>query len=84
MTITVIVNSIPRPDKRAAIEAAVRAGIGNRLGDWQVEILTRIPERAGFDINVLGPELKKWSRGFETPDEEHPEFVQKAIQAGTI
>jgi hypothetical protein len=79
MAVTVFANTIPQPDKRADIEAAVRAAIGSRPGNRRVEILTRMPERAGFQINILGPELKEWSRNFETSNEEQPEYVQKII-----
>lgn len=83
MAITVIANSLALPFKRSAVEAAVRAGIGNRPGDWQVEILTN-QERAGFQINILGSASEKWSRTFETIEETQPGHVQKIIETEYI
>ncbi len=80
---TIFANTIVLPDKRGAIEAAVRAGMDKLPGDWQAEILID-QKRAGLQIRLSGPEGKNWSKIFEGPRESDPEYIRQIIERASF
>jgi hypothetical protein len=78
MSCTIVSNNIPFPDLRNAANEAVRAGIGERLGEWNVAVYQALdcPELA---IRIEGPKGLRWNWTFRE-EEQAPEFMQQRIR----
>jgi hypothetical protein len=77
MSCTIVSNNIPSPDLRESVSEAVRAGIGERSGKWQV-VVYQAPDYAGFAVSIDGPEGLRWSWTFRE-QEQAPEFIQQRV-----
>jgi hypothetical protein len=74
-------NTIPDPNRRAMTEQAIKRGIGNRDGDYQVWI-TAPADSSGFHITIEGPEGCWVDRLFDHNDRDIgyvKNFVGRAI-----
>jgi hypothetical protein len=80
MAVTIIANTLSRPDRRAALQNAVISGIGVQEGVWYAEILAD-QRNAGLRINITAPDQKRWQLAFEGPEETAPDFVRRMIEA---
>jgi hypothetical protein len=77
MSCTIVSNNIPCSDLRDAANEAVRAGIGERVGEWNV-VVYQSPNYPAFAVRIDGPKGLRWSWTFRE-DEQAPEFIQQRI-----
>lgn len=81
MNAVVLTNTIPLPEIRQQVQAAVLRGIGKRIDDerWTVKIFAPI-DRAGYFIQINGPGNFTWKHDFEGPKEETAAFIERAVR----
>ena len=73
-----VANDIPVPYGRQA-EAAVRKALADRRGDWRITL--HEPQNASYwSVAVQGPGAFTWSRNFDGPDEQRPEYLEKVVR----
>jgi len=77
MSCTIVRNNISAPQLRASTSDAVREGIGERSGDWKVDIYQAqdYPELA---IKVEGPQGLSWEWTFYE-QEQSLEFIRERV-----
>ena len=63
MACNIVFNNIPPPELQKAICKAIRDGIGERQGDWNV-VVYQAPNYPAFAIRIEGPEGLRWSWTF--------------------
>jgi hypothetical protein len=69
-------NDIPILEVRDKVSEAVKDAIGNRSGDWEVEI-----HSSSWIITITGPNAFEWRQEFFGPDEHDPDFIKQAIDS---
>jgi len=74
--IEIFSNDIPVADVRDKVSAAVKQAIGDRPGDWEVEI-----HSSSWIITVTGPNDFQWEREFFGPDEHDPDFIRQQVDS---
>ena len=74
--IEIFSNDIPVADIRDQVSQAVRGAIGNREGDWEVEI-----HSSSWIITITGPDDFHWEHEFFGPDEHEPDVIKEEIEA---
>ncbi len=74
--VEVFSNDIPIPELRDKVSEAVKEAIGDRPGDWEVEI-----HSSTWSISVTGPNDFEWRDEFFGPDEHGPEFIKKTVES---
>ena len=74
---TIISNNIESPDQRDAVSAAIRDGIGEKPGNWEV-IVYQALDYAGFAIRISGPENLRWNWTF-FGKEQAPDFIRERV-----
>jgi hypothetical protein len=80
MSCTIVSNNISSPEVRKAVSEAVRDGIGERAGEWNV-VVYQAPDCPELAVRIEGPNGLRWSWTFRG-QEQTPEFMeQKVAQA---
>jgi hypothetical protein len=74
--IEIFSNDIPVATVRDQVSKAVREAIGDRPGDWEVEI-----HSSSWIITVTGPNAFEWRQEFFGPDEHDPEFIKRQVDS---
>jgi len=82
MPCTIASNNIPSPELREAVSEAVRAGIGERPGEWRV-VIYQAPDYAGFAVTFDGPDSLRWSWTFRE-QEQAPAFIQERVAQAVV
>jgi hypothetical protein len=82
MSCTIASNNIPFADLRETVNNAVRDGIGERLGAWNV-VVYQAPDYPAFAISIEGPRGLRWSWTF-FEREQTREFIQQKVAEGII
>jgi hypothetical protein len=82
MSCTIASNNIPAPQLRESVNKAVREGIGERSGDWKVDIY-QAPDYPAFAIRIEGPKGLRWSWTLHE-HEQTPEFIRERVAQGII
>ncbi len=77
MACTIISNNIESPDQRDAVSEAIRDGIGEKAGDWEV-VVYQAADYAGFAIRISGPENLRWNWTF-FGKEQAPDFIRERV-----
>jgi hypothetical protein len=80
MSCTIASNNIRSPELREAVSKAVRDGIGERLGEWNV-VVYQAPDYPAFAVSIEGPKGLHWSWTF-FEREQAPEFIQQRVAEG--
>jgi hypothetical protein len=77
MSCTIASNNISSPELRTAVSEAIRDGIGERPGDWNVVVYqaSDCPELA---VRIEGPKSLRWSWTFRE-QEQAPAFMQQKV-----
>lgn len=76
-TVQTLENTIPVPH-RGLIETAVREGIGDLPGVWQITLLA---DRRNdiYQVKIRQGDGPEWKREFSGPWEHEPEVIRKRI-----
>jgi hypothetical protein len=74
---TIISNNIESPDQRDAVSGAIREGIGEKPGEWEV-IVYQAQDYAGFAIRISGPGNLRWNWTF-FGKEQAPDFIRERV-----
>jgi hypothetical protein len=74
---TIISNNIESPDQRNAVSEAIRDGIGEKPGEWEV-IVYQALDYAGVAIRISGPENLRWNWTF-FGKEQAPDFIRDRV-----
>jgi hypothetical protein len=82
MSCTIVRNNISAPQLRASTSGAVREGIGERSGDWQVDIY-QAPDYPEIAITIAGPQGLSWDWTFYE-QEQSPEFIRERVAQAII
>jgi hypothetical protein len=77
MSCTIASNNISCPELRKSVSEAVRDGIGERSGEWNV-VIYQAPDYLGFAVRIEGPKGLRWSWTFGE-QEQAPEFIQQKV-----
>jgi hypothetical protein len=80
MSCTIVSNNIPPLEIRKAVNKAVRDGIGDRLGEWNV-VVYQAPDYPAFAVRIEGPDGLRWSWTF-FEHEQAPEFIEQSVVNG--
>ena len=80
MPCTIISNNIYLPEKREAVNAAIRAGIGERTGDWRV-VVYEPPDFPAVAARIEGPKQLRFSWTF-LEGEQTPQFIEDRVAKG--
>jgi len=75
MACTIVSNNIPVPETREAVSAAIRAGIGEREGDWTV-VVYQAEDYPGLAVRIAGPREMRFGWTF-FGKEQMPEFIRE-------
>ena len=80
MNAVVLTNTIPLPDERQQVQAAVLSGIEKypTREPWRVKIFAPA-DRAGYFIRIQAPNGFTWEKDFEGPVEQTPAFIERAV-----
>lgn len=82
MSCTIVTNNISTPQLRASASKAVCEGIGERSGDWRVDIY-QAPDYPAFAIRIVGPRGLRWDWTFYE-QEQSSEFIRQRVAQGII
>jgi hypothetical protein len=82
MSCTIVSNNILSPEVRESVNTAIRNGIGERVGEWNVVVYQALDFPA-LAIRIEGPKGLRWSWTF-FEQEQAPETIQQKINAGII
>ena len=82
MPCTIISNNIPSAELREAVSEAVRDGIGERPGEWNI-VVYQAPDYLGFAVRIEGPKSLRWSWTFRE-DEQSPKFIQEKVNQAIV
>ena len=74
---TIVSNNVPFPELRDAVSEAIRAGIGERLGKWNV-VVYQAPDFPELAVRIEGPQGLRWSWTFRE-QEQAPEFIREKV-----
>ena len=77
MSCTVVSNNIPSAELREAVSRAVRDGIGERAGEWNV-VVYQAPDCPELAVRIDGPNGLRWSWTYRE-QEQAPEFIKQRI-----
>jgi hypothetical protein len=75
-------NNILSPEIQKAVSKAVRNGISERLGGWNVAIY-QAPDYPAFAIKIEGPKGLRWSWTF-FEQEQTSEFIEERVAKGIM
>lgn len=80
MNAVVLTNTIPLPDVRQQVQAAVLNGIEKypTREPWRVKIFAPA-DKAGYFIRIQAPNGFTWEKDFEGPVEEAPNFIERTV-----
>jgi hypothetical protein len=76
----IVSNNISDSELRDALNNAVRNGIGERLGNWNV-VIYQAPDFPELAVRIEGPKGLRWSWTFRK-NEQAPDFIQSRIAMG--
>jgi hypothetical protein len=79
MAVRVSNNNLPNRATGAAVQQAVLAAIGDRDGDWQVQI-HESHDFFSWHVTIWGPSDFRWTREFVGPEEQNPSDGYAAIR----
>ena len=82
MSCTIVSNNILSPEVRESVNTAIRNGIGERGGEWNV-VVYQAPDFPALAIRIEGPKGLRWSWTFYE-QEQVPETIQQKINTGII
>jgi hypothetical protein len=82
MSCTIVSNNILSPEVRESVNTAIRNGIGDRVGEWNVVVYQALDFPA-LAIRIEGPKGLRWSWTFYE-QEQVPETIQQKINTGII
>ncbi len=82
MSCTIVSNNILSPEVRESVNTAIRNGIGERVGEWNVVVYQALDFPA-LAIRIEGPKGLRWSWTFYE-QEQVPETIQQKINTGII
>ena len=68
MPCTIVSNNIPSAELREAVSEAVRDGIGERPGEWNI-VVYQAPDYLGFAVRIEGPKNLRWSWTFREEEQ---------------
>jgi hypothetical protein len=77
MPYSIVSNNIPSPVIQNAVSDAVRDGIGERPGEWNVEVY-QAPDCPELAVRIEGPKGLRWSWTFRE-QEQAPENIQQRV-----
>lgn len=78
--ISILANTIPNPEDRAAVDAAIKRVLADRTGDWRVSIVE--PQNASYwQLAVEGPANFSWVHRFDGPGEQDPQNIERQLRA---
>ena len=80
MACTIVSNNISIPETREAVSAAIRAGIGEREGDWEV-VVYQAEDYPGLAVRIAGPREMRFGWTF-FGKEQAPEFIRERTAKG--
>lgn len=75
MPCTIVSNNMSAPDKRDAVNTALRAGIGAREGDWKI-VVYQAEDYPGLAVRVEGPSQMRFGWTF-FGEEQKPECIRE-------
>jgi hypothetical protein len=75
-------NNILSPEIHKALSKAVRNGISERLGEWNV-VIYQAPDYPGFAIRIEGPKGLRWSWTF-LEQEQTSELIEERVAKGIM
>jgi hypothetical protein len=79
MSVEIKRNELP-VNVREAIAGTISSAIGNRKGDWLVDI-TSEPLANAWDVEVYGPERFHWARRFSAEDRDTDVIFEAVLTA---
>ena len=82
MSCNIASNNILSPEVQKAVSKAVRDGISERLGEWNV-VIYQAPDYPAFAIRIEGPKGLRWSWTF-FEQEQAPEFIVEKVAKGIM
>jgi hypothetical protein len=77
MSCTIASNNISSPEVRKAVSEAVRDGIGELLGEWNV-VVYQAPDCPDLAVRIEGPKGLRWSWTFRE-QERAPDIIQHKV-----
>jgi len=80
MACTIVSNNISTPETREAVSAAIRAGIGEREGNWEV-VVYQAEDYPGLAVRIAGPREMRFGWTF-FGKEQAPELIRERTAKG--
>jgi len=80
MSRIIVSNNIRSPETREAVSTAIRAGIGEREGDWEV-VVYQAEDYPGLAVRIAGPRQMRLGWTF-FGEEQTPEFIRQRTENG--
>jgi hypothetical protein len=77
MFCTIASNNISCPELRKTVSDAIRDGIGDRFGEWNV-VVYQAPDCPELAVRIEGPQGLRWSWTFRE-QEQAPELIQQKV-----